>query len=286
MSYPGAKSQAGVWQRIIGQMPPHSVYVETCAGSAEIFFRKERAANSILIDASPVVARKLHAKVGDDAGVKVLHGDALKELANLSAWLPPDAVVYCDPPYMLATRQGRLYYDYEMSDQQHATLLALLQGMKCRVLLSAYPHPLYSSQLQGWRCLDYDTMTRGGKRRECLWCNFPEPSSLHDWRFAGFNYRQRFGMKRFVARWLARIEAMPPRRAGYVWHELERAIAQRQGRSGRPADPSTPPLVMIHGPTAENATRGVTRGVRDGTRLAAFCPGGEPGRVANAVSGD
>lgn len=32
MSYPGSKAQAGVWQRIIGQMPEHSVYVEPFFG--------------------------------------------------------------------------------------------------------------------------------------------------------------------------------------------------------------------------------------------------------------
>ena len=40
MSYPGSKAQAGVFQRIIGQMPPHSTYVEPFFGSGQIFWRK------------------------------------------------------------------------------------------------------------------------------------------------------------------------------------------------------------------------------------------------------
>ena len=53
--------------------------------------------------------------------------------------------------------------------------------------------------------------------------NFPEPEELHDWRFAGNTFRQRLGLKRLAARWLARLDAMPARKRGYVLN----AIAQR-----------------------------------------------------------
>jgi site-specific DNA-adenine methylase len=41
MGYLGSKAQAGVWQRIIGQMPAHSFYVEPFFGSGQIFWRKK-----------------------------------------------------------------------------------------------------------------------------------------------------------------------------------------------------------------------------------------------------
>jgi hypothetical protein len=244
MSYPGSKGQAGTWQRIIGQMPPHSVYVEPFLGSGQVFWRKRRAEFNLLLDRNPRAVSAANARLGVDAGVKAVVGDAFKWLPDLAAWLPADAVVYCDPPYVLSTRQARFYYDHELTDDDHATLLVALLQLQCRVLLSGYPSDLYSSQLSGWRCLEYDTMTRGGKRRECLWCNFPEPDELHDWRFAGFNFRQRFHLKRFVLRWLDRIEAMPARKRGYVMHELADAIAQRHGRRGVLVDPSTTPLAL------------------------------------------
>ena len=53
--YPGSKGAAGTWQRIIGQMPPHSVYVEPFFGSGQIFHRKRRSPSSILIDCNPRV---------------------------------------------------------------------------------------------------------------------------------------------------------------------------------------------------------------------------------------
>lgn len=261
--YPGSKGQAGTWQRIIGQIPPHPVYVEPFFGSGQVFHRKRRAANNIIMDTDARCLAKFKHEitpgvpVAAGAGVRAIVGDAIKALPELLLWLPAETVIYCDPPYLLETRQGRRYYENELSAEQHATLLAVLLQARCRVLISGYPHELYSSQLRAWRCLEYDAMTRGGKRRECLWLNYDEPDELHDWRFAGFNYRQRFTLKRFVIRWLDRIDRMPARRRGYVMHELAAAIEQRHGRSARSEwDLVTPPLAMTAA-AVQNATRGV-----------------------------
>jgi len=224
MSYPGSKGQAGVFQRIIGQMPPHTVYVEPFFGSGQVFWRKRRAASTIVIDRVP----GLLARAGAEAGVRAVVGDAISLLPELAPALGPDAVVYCDPPYLLSTRQGRFYYDHELTDQDHARLLALLQVLPCKVLVSHYPCELYGAALQHWRCIRYQTMTRGGKRLECLWCNFPEPAELHDWRYAGQGFRQTLAFKRLAERWVkkvASLDAMPPRKRAYILH----AIAQRQG---------------------------------------------------------
>lgn len=242
MSYPGSKAQAGVWQRIIGQMPPHSVYVEPFFGSGQVFHRKLRAANSILIDRNPTVFRT----VGVDADVESILGNAIEWLpllAERTVYFPSageptftqgfldDALIYCDPPYPLATRKGREYYEHEMSDDDHAALLSTLLQLNCRVMISTYPNALYSSQLREWRCVRYQTMTRGGKRTELLYCNFPEPETLHDWRYAGRNFRERCALKRLEKRWLAKLDAMPPRKRGYVLN----AIEQRQSERGGPA---------------------------------------------------
>jgi site-specific DNA-adenine methylase len=219
VSYPGSKAQAGVFQRIIGQMPPHSVYVEPFVGSGQVFWRKRRADSSILIDRSPGVIARFSA----EPGVRAIVGDALTALPALIPTLPPDAVIYCDPPYVLSTRAGRAYYDYEMTDHHHALLLTLLQVAKCRVLISGYPSELYGAALRTWRCMSYRTRAHRKTATECLWANFPEPDELHDWRYAGANFRQRLYLKRLAARWLAKLDAMPARKRGYVLA----AIAQR-----------------------------------------------------------
>lgn len=226
MSYPGSKAQAGVFHRIIGQMPPHSCYVEPFAGSAQVFHRKRRAEHSILIDRS----RACIAKLSAEAGVNAICADALQALPVLIPTLPADAVIYADPPYLLSTRRGRRYYQHELSDQDHASLLALLQAAPCRVLLSGYPSKLYGAALRTWRCISYRTRTRGRTVTECLWANYPEPEELHDWRYAGANYRQRLYLKRLARRWLAKLDAMPPRKRGYVLA----SISQRQPRREDP----------------------------------------------------
>lgn len=231
MSYKGSKGQAGTWQRIIGQMPPHNVYVEPFAGSALIFRRKRPARINVLIDASRSVSASLGAGIPQAI---VLHADALAWLAapalvdGMGLTLGPDALVYCDPPYLLETRQGRLYYEHELSDGQHAQLLALLQGLKCKVLLSGYPSALYNDTLKGWRCISYQARHHRKTATECLWANFPEPDELHDWRFAGRSYRERLSLNRLAARWQRRLDAMPARKRGFVLH----AIAAGRAQSG------------------------------------------------------
>src|SRR2546430_15303221 len=75
--YPGSKAQAGVFQRIIGQMPPHSLYVEAFFGSGQIFHRKRPAAASVVIDVDAGVIAKARAAC---PGATVIHGDAHEAL--------------------------------------------------------------------------------------------------------------------------------------------------------------------------------------------------------------
>jgi hypothetical protein len=222
-------------------------------------------------------------KLGDAAGVRAIVANTIKELPDLLAWLPADAVVYLDPPYMLGTRTKQLLYKFhtasdELSDDDHAALLAVSRTAKCDVLISHYPCEFYSSRLPGWRCIEYETMTRGGKRRECLWCNFPEPTELHDWRFAGMNKRERFFNKRFVARWMDRLAVMEkesPRKANYIRHELAEVIArhQRRGRVlDQAADLATLPLVIAAAVTANGVGGHATAPVANDGAARPFVP--------------
>jgi DNA adenine methylase len=215
MSYPGSKGQAGTWQRIIGQMPPHSRYVEAFYGSGLIYRTKRPARENVLIDRNP----KCLASLIQSETVHPLLGSAMDLLP--SVYLPEDAVVYCDPPYLLSTRQGRFYYEHEMSDDDHSTLLTVLADLKCRVLVSGVPHRLYDERLAGWRCIRYRARTRGRTYTECLWCNFPEPEELHDWRFAGQNFRQRHWLANMRRRWLGKLSRLSPRRRGFLLNAIK-----------------------------------------------------------------
>jgi DNA adenine methylase len=122
MGYIGSKAGAGVFHAIIAEMPPHSVYVEPFFGSGAIFHKKKRAESSIVIDRDPGCV----AKVSALAGVRAICGDALEILPTLT--LPADALVYCDPPYLLETRKNRRYYKFEMESADHLRLLDILRG--------------------------------------------------------------------------------------------------------------------------------------------------------------
>ena len=218
-------------------MPAHDFYVEPFFGSGQVFWRKRPADRNVIIDAdsgmvdrfradcrrsSPKIAlvdRFADPRAGSDAAglvsaARAICGDAISILPTLT--LPADAVVYCDPPYLLSTRTSRHRYKFEMTDDQHALLLARLQDLKCRVMISGYPSDLYAKRLKSWRCISYRTRTRGRTLTECLWLNFPEPTDLHDWRFAGRNFRERLALNRQAARWLARLDGMPPVKRGFL----------------------------------------------------------------------
>jgi len=53
MSYLGSKAASGVYQKIIAEMPPHDVYIETHLGGGAIMLRKPPAKVNWGIDIDP-----------------------------------------------------------------------------------------------------------------------------------------------------------------------------------------------------------------------------------------
>jgi hypothetical protein len=147
--------------------------------------------------------------------------DALEWFASSPAMLQdPETLLYVDPPYLRSVRT-RLFYDFELeSPESHDQLLKLLNGMRCQVILSHYPCRFYSERLKHWRQVSYRTMTRGGVRIECAWCNFPEPASYHDPRWLGDGFRERERMKRKSKRWRAKFRGMASSERQVVATEL------------------------------------------------------------------
>jgi DNA adenine methylase len=216
----GSKGGAGVWQRIISEMPPHSLYVEAFAGTGQVLLKKRPAQASIAIDSDAAVCAALRSSLATNGeAVTVVCENAVTWLDNHRRELNSQTVVYCDPPYLFACRAdpGRRYYRQEFGNVwQHLALLELLCDLKARVLISGYPSPIYERNLSAWRRIDYGTATRGGPVTESLWCNFESPSQLHDYRFLGTNFRQRERLKRKKARWLAKLRAMTPVEAAAI----------------------------------------------------------------------
>ncbi len=89
----------------------------------------------------------------------------------------PGTLFYCDPPYVHGTRGDSRAYGYEMTDEQHAELSRLLNGVRGRVAVSnyecdlmneLYPPPKWHKTASGART----NHATKGSRVEVLWTNY------------------------------------------------------------------------------------------------------------------
>lgn len=225
MSYPGGKCGSGVYQAIINQMPPHLQYIEPFLGGGAVMRHKRPARMNVGWDLDPDVVVRAADLVGrgewflGGPGVVVDHGrcrpradircaDAVEQL-SMWRW-STDTLVYCDPPYLMSTRRRhRPLYRCELSEEGHRALLRVLLRQQCRVMVSGYASEMYNRALSAWRVVRYWTTNRAGARvEELLWCNFPEPEELHDYRYVGRDYRERERIRRRCSRWVTMLQGM------------------------------------------------------------------------------
>lgn len=176
--YKGGKAQAGCYQWIINQIPPHTRYIE---------------------------AYKL---VRDN--FRVGNIDVMEYLRNHYRYEKGD-FIYLDPPYLFSTRSSQQpIYKHEFgTEREHQELLCLLRSLQCNIAISGYASDLYSDILYDWRVTTFRTTKRSGKPAlEHLWMNYDEPTALHDYRYLGNNYREREKIKRQQNRWRERLTTM------------------------------------------------------------------------------
>ena len=118
-------------------------------------------------------------------------------------------LVYCDPPYLQATRRSERRYRHDLDDASHVALLDLLKSLDCQVMISGYPSRLYESHLADWRSLSLQVNNHAAVVTESIWFNFA-PDRVHWARFAGRNFTHRQTVKRKAENWARRYAAMPP----------------------------------------------------------------------------
>lgn len=205
MIYPGGKGASGVYQRLINQIPPHRVYIETHLGGGAVMRHKRRAEINLGLDISPDVISKW--KNHPFAKVKCQEAETFL----LEYKFRGDEFIYADPPYIgYSRRSERPLYSFEYTEAQHLELLKILRKLPCRVMISGYWSKLYADQLSEWRTITFQTRTRSGEiATEWVWMNYPEPDELHDYRFLGEDFRERERIKRRIARWKSRLEELP-----------------------------------------------------------------------------
>lgn len=99
--------------------------------------------------------------------VQIENQDAFQLIRQFNS---PKVLIYCDPPYMLSTRNCKTSYRHELDDSAHEELLYLLNKHSGIVMLSGYANELYDMLLRDWVRYDIDTViTSGSKRMESLW---------------------------------------------------------------------------------------------------------------------
>lgn len=97
------------------------------------------------------------------------HGDALDVIRRYSR---PDALIYCDPPYLTPANRGTGIYTHDFDFEDHRDLLAELQDVDAMVVLSGYPSDLYDSMLAGWERHQRKALADGARERtEVVWLN-------------------------------------------------------------------------------------------------------------------
>lgn len=236
MRYPGGKG--GCFRHIVNLMPPHDVYIETHLGGGNVLERKKPAAHSIGIDIDPAVIARWEQR---DIEVSLLCMDAVEYLRDYR--FTGRELVYSDPPYLVETRRSkRPLYNFSYTEAQHCELLGVLTALPCAVMLSGYRSGLYTEVLegmQGWRCVEFESATRGGKAIECLWMNFV-PGPLHDTSYVGDDFRERERIKRKRKRWRARLERMSPAERQAIIDEVRLLLAENGDRISSPSVAMTP----------------------------------------------
>lgn len=107
--------------------------------------------------------------------VEILQEPAVQAIRRFD---DPEALIYCDPPYVHATRSSPDAYGVEMSDENHAELAEQLNACQSKVVISGYASSLYDKLYRGWKRVEFDIANHaaGGKEKnratECLWMNF------------------------------------------------------------------------------------------------------------------
>lgn len=123
---------------------------------------------------NPKLWRRLPALVGQAAErLRDAQIECRPALDVIRTYDGPDMLFYCDPPYMAETLPGHdRQYLQDMSEEDHARLLDVLNEASGMVLLSGYDSDLYRDKLRDWRCeKEQTTAGRVARRMECLWIN-------------------------------------------------------------------------------------------------------------------
>lgn len=213
-SYPGGKSGAGIFQRFINLIPRHRILISAFAGHCGIVRNIRPAEHTIVIDKDPDVCQWWSdwSRTTKGRALEVRNECSITYLMMLGCKEPSDTFIFADPPYVLSERAHGKQYAHELTDEQHALLVAILARFpeSAGIMLCGYKSKIYR-RLKHWRSIDHQVPTRGGLQDERIWMNYLETDNLHDFRYIGNTRRERERIKRRQVNWRKQLHRMSVR---------------------------------------------------------------------------
>ena len=94
-----------------------------------------------------------------------------------------NTLFYLDPPYVTSTRVSKKAYVHEMTQDDHAALLAELMMIKGKFILSGYDNEMYENarSIGNWTKLETSIVNNASSKKtkdvkkECVWLNYTPP---------------------------------------------------------------------------------------------------------------
>lgn len=257
ISYLGSKAASGAYQVIVSSMPAHDTYIETHRGTGAVLRQKQSCGKSISLDLDAAVFNTWPSPPGTIDAVC----DCVDYLDSLNYAGLGRVLIYADPPYVLETRTSAHRYKYDYGRADHVRLIECLRRQVekgAMVMLSGYRSELYDELVSDWRRIEFQAMTRGGVRTECLWLSFSEGLKPHWHDYAGLNFTDRQRIKRKAERWANNYASMPPGEQSAVLSALlscRQDAAQRHKDSISTGLTGSIPQVAVSSTTATKSTK-------------------------------
>lgn len=209
-TYNGGKAGHGTYQKIINNIPKHSIYIEPMVGNGGILFNLNLPGMVVINDIDSAVIDKYDYKCLGyiNRSVKV-HNQCYSEIIEKYDDFE-NVFFYFDPPYLKSTRKNEKdLYRFEWEESQHILFLEKIKKIKNKVMVSHYPCTLYDTELQSWNSLEFYSTTRKGKALDKIYMNYPTPKNLQDYRYLGINSIDRQRIKRKSERTLEKFKNLP-----------------------------------------------------------------------------
>jgi len=215
--YPGQKNIPGLFQKIINNIPGHTVYYELFAGSAAV--GKEISVRSM-------VAPKIHLNdidkdVIDQLSVPaaiITNNDAIEMLQSRQiSMASTDTFIFLDPPYEHSTRPNSTkLYAYELSESDHVRLLYSVLELKCQVMIIHPACILYDQMLSKWRSISVKVRYHNKTSIERIYMNYDFSGPLQITSYVGNDCWDRQRIKRKGNRLIEKIKKLPNHEQQYI----------------------------------------------------------------------